>query len=376
MIPVPIDEFDWILMGGCTGMKLMAIGESAGILTLDKILSDEREKDLINLLTEVFGKKWVTLVIDFNPLDYFTSSGAAALVKMSVLAKKHGIKLIASGLRQRYQEIFNITSLNEGFTIIRDKNELSSYLLRLNAKQIDDLFSGTGKQIDTGWSPNIFWLHVKEKPEGSMNKNVDKRRVIGPLQGFGQMWEKTYLLKIEKPDLQPYDVMDVMKQHFPEFQPSQNAFYPSKKGITPGEIVLIDSKTPGGIVSTGVLVLYADELSFSLITPQGHPASGWVTFLARKYPGGVEMQIQGLERASDPFFELAYRVAGSKLQETIWKHVLSSLASHLGIRADVTVVKNCLASDFQWARIKNLWFNSQIRSLPYNIQLIGKPRKK
>jgi anti-anti-sigma factor len=358
------------------GMKLTTINESAGILTLDKILSDESEKELLKLLIEAIGEKCVTFIINFGPLDYFTSSGAAALVKMSVLAKKHGVKLIASGLSQRYQEIFNITSLNEGFTIIRDKYELSSYLLGLNAQQMDELFSGTGKQIDTGWSPHIFWLHVKEKPEGSININVDRRRVIGPLQGFGPMWEKTYLLRIEKPDLQPYDVMDVMKQHFPEFQPSQNAFYPSKRGIAPGEIVLIDSKTPGGIVSTGVLVLYTDELSFSLITPQGHPASGWVTFLARKYPGGVEMQIQGLERAGDPFFELAYRIAGSKLQETIWKHVLSSLASNLGIKSDVTVVKNCLTSDLQWNRVKNLWFNSQIRSLPYNITLIVKPRKK
>lgn len=30
---------------GCTSMKLTAIGESAGILKLDKILSDESEKD-------------------------------------------------------------------------------------------------------------------------------------------------------------------------------------------------------------------------------------------------------------------------------------------------------------------------------------------
>ncbi len=356
-------------------MKLTKIDNSIGFLELDSILSDESEKELINLLTAAIGEKWVKLVIDFNLLDYMTSSGAAALVKMSVLAKKNRIKLIASGLRQRYQEIFDFIGLNKGFTIIRDKLEISSHLLGLTTQQIDILFSGTGKQSDIGWAPMIYRLHVADKPEGSMNKNVDKRLVLGPLLGFGPMWEKTYLLKIEKPGLQPYDVMDMMKQNLPDFQPVQNTFYPSKKGIMAGEIVLIDSVTPGGIVSTGVLVLYADELSFSLITPQGHPEAGWVTFLVKGIPGKVEMRIQGLARASDPFFEFAFRIAGSKFQETIWKHVLSSLASYIGIQAEVTVEKRCLASDLQWAQTKNLWHNSQIRSLPYNIPRIFKPKK-
>ena len=34
-------------------------------------------------------------------------------------------------------------------------------------------------------------------------------------------------------------------------------FFPSSTGITPNELVLIDALTPGGPISTGVMVLYA-----------------------------------------------------------------------------------------------------------------------
>jgi hypothetical protein len=210
-----------------------------------------------------------------------------------------------------------------------------------------------------------------------MNKNMDGRRLLGPLQGFGPMWEKTYLLRIDKPELQPEEVISIMKDRFPVFQPPENEFYPTSKGIAAGEAVLIDSSTPGGIVSTGVLVLYADDRSFTLITPEGHPEAGWVTFSARKDDHSVLMQIQGLARASDPIYELAFRVAGSKLQESIWRHVLSSLAAHLGIPANVTVVKTCVSNRLQWGKTGNIWFSAQIRSLPYNIPLLfRKPKKR
>ena len=33
-------------------------------------------------------------------------------------------------------------------------------------------------------------------------------------------------------------------------------------------------------LSTGVMVLYADEESFTLMTPEGHMFAGWITFSA------------------------------------------------------------------------------------------------
>jgi hypothetical protein len=180
------------------------------------------------------------------------------------------------------------------------------------------------------------------------------------------MWEKTYELKIEKPGLEPAGLAGIMKERLPEFQPEQNRFYTSPAGIEPGEVVLIDSITPGGVVSTGVMVLYADETSFSLITPQGHPEAGWVTFSAGKKDNASVFRIQGLASAGDPLYEAAFRLAGAKFQEIIWKHVLASLADYLETPRDITVEKKVVNPSLHWGNASNLWYNAQFRSLPLN----------
>lgn len=358
-------------------MKSSTIGKSTYLINLDRNLNAESEKGLKRISTKAKQQGIENVVLDFSSVDHMNSAGASVLVKIAVLAQQQKQKLSAFALNTRYQEIFELTGLCKGISVIKEPSEKLAGLSDVEVRELQEMMVGKGKQDDGGWAPNFNRLQVAEKPEVAMNKNVHNRRVVGPLQGFGPMWEKTYLLTIDKPGLRPTDVITIMKQHFPQFQPPQNRFYPTIKGIKPGEIVLIDSSTPGGVVSTGVLVLYADDWSFTLMTPQGHPEAGWVTFSARSKGKSTEMQIQGLASAADPFYELAFRIAGSKFQETIWKHVLSSLASYLGMEAKVKMEKACIRSDLQWARSGNLWYNAQIRSLPYNIpRLFSRARSK
>ena len=348
-------------------MKLSALDKSAGLITLDNILSADREDSLKSIFSEAIQRGMKNVILDFSPLNHMNSAGASTLVKLAVLAKRQKMRLCAFRLNKRYQEIFDLTGLSEGITKFNETADELEGLSKAEVHRLKEMTVGEGEQDDMGWAPNIVRLQAAEKPQGAMNKNVNGRRLTGPLQGFGPIWQKTYLLTINKSELQPRDVITIMKQHLPEFQPSQNKFYPSAKGIAAGEIVLIDSSTPGGILSTGVLVVYADDFSFTLMTPQGHPEAGWVTFSSEKKGSAVEMRIQGLASAGDPFYELAFRIVGSKFQETIWKHVLSSLASYLGVEADVQMIKTSISGKLQFMKTSNLWYNAQIRSIPYNI---------
>jgi anti-anti-sigma factor len=354
-------------------MKFLALNKSTSMIAIDGILNADSEEGLKRTGEDAAQQGIKNIVLNFLPLYHMNSAGASVLVKLAVSARQQKTRLFAFGLNKRYQEIFTLTGLSECISIVDQTTDGPGGLSGAEIRQLQEMTGEKGEQDDKGWAPNITRLQVTEKPPGAMNKNVDGRRVVGPLQGFGPMWQKTYLLTVNKPGLQPGDVITIMKQHFPEFQPSRNRFFPSSKGIAAGEIVLIDSSTPGGIVSTGVLVLYADDVSFTLMTPHGHPEAGWVTFSAVNRDDNVEMQIQGLARTADPLYELAFRVAGSKFQETIWKHVLSSLASYLTLDTNVQVEKTCIRADLQWAKTTNLWYNAQIRSLPYNIpRLFGR----
>lgn len=218
------------------------------------------------------------------------------------------------------------------------------------------------------WAQKQDALRVDAPPPEAMNINVHGRQVVGPLQGFGQLWQKTYQIRLENCAATPAEVVAAWKQHFPEFQPLTNRFFPSVAGVAPGEVVLINASLQGMPISTGVMVMYADDISFTLMTPQGHPESGWVTFSAREEDGCTVAEVQSMARANDPIYELGFVMGGSAAQEQIWHHVLRSLAAHFDL-SDATVVfaKQCVDPRLQWHQARNVWHNAAIRSVLYTL---------
>src|SRR5215208_2449669 len=196
------------------------------------------------------------------------------------------------------------------------------------------------------WAQRVERLEVTAVPEGAANVNVQGRREVGALQGFGQLWQ----------------------ERFPEFQPPNSRFYPSMAGVAPGEVLFISASVGGMPVHTGARVIYADEESFTVMTPEGHPESGWNTFSAYSDEEGVTVaQVQSLARANDPIYELGFRVVGSTEQERIWTHVLKSLAAHFGVNEPVTLEKACVDPKVQWSQVKNVWYNAGARSMIYTM---------
>ena len=163
------------------------------------------------------------------------------------------------------------------------------------------------------WAKSVSTLNVSEVPEGATGINVTGKRLAGPIQGFGKMWQKTYQVRLPGDAASPTEVIRTWKQRFPEFWPEGNMFYAPLTGIAPGEVGLIDMRLPGKMkLSTGVMVLYADDESFTLMTPQGHMFAGWITFSATEREGETVAQAQVLMRASDPIFELGLVLGGHK----------------------------------------------------------------
>ena len=201
-------------------------------------------------------------------------------------------------------------------------------------------------------------------PAGARNLNVHGRRPSGPFQGFGPLWQKTYTLRVGSGTATPGAIVEVLRTRLPELQPASNRFFPVGGKMDPGSVVLINAKVLGMPMCTGVVVMYSGEDESSLLTPQGHPESGWVTFSARLGPAGqasgeIIVQIESLARASDPVYEFALRFLGAgAVQESIWRHVLSSLSGQLGVPADVAVEKRLLDGRLQWSQVTNLLQNA------------------
>ena len=131
------------------------------------------------------------------------------------------------------------------------------------------------------WARPVHALDVRGVAPGGAGINVAGRRPTSPIQGFGQMWQKTYKVRLEGAGVEPRAVIAAWKERFGDFWPSRSRFFAPLAGIAPGEVAGLGLSMPGGLrLSTGVLVMYADEESFTLMTPQGHMFAGWITFSA------------------------------------------------------------------------------------------------
>jgi len=227
----------------------------------------------------------------------------------------------------------------------------------------------------TNWAKKVARLNVSSAPEGAVNINVEGRRLAGPFQGFGKMWQKTYQVRLPRDTVTAAVLIATWKDRFPEFWPENNTFYGPLTGIAPGEVALLNVALPGKMkLSTGVMVLYADEESFTLMTPQGHMFAGWITFSASEQGADVVAQVQVLMRASDPLFELGLALGGHRQEDVFWQQTLTRLAAAHGEPAatvDTRVV--CVDAKRQWSKWRNVWHSSAIRSLVY---MLGAPARR
>ena len=255
--------------------------------------------------------------------------------------------------------------------------------------------AGPGGPRDAShWAAKVDRLQVEAR-EGVRGTNVAGRRVTGPVQGFGKLWQKTYSVDVG-PGTSPQEAIAVWKAHFPEFWPKGNRFAGALTGISPGDVALLDISVGGGVkMSTGVFVLYADLESFTFATPQGHQFAGWITFSAERSaersaepsgersaersaePSGERsaersaepsgettvVQTQVLLRAGDPLYELGMPVM-HRMEDRFWAQTMTALAMRLGV-TDPAVQTRSLVLDprRQWRRAGNVWQNAMARSV-------------
>ena len=233
------------------------------------------------------------------------------------------------------------------------------------------------KSSEQAWAKPSDRLNVEANmPAGSMNLNVQGRQLNNPLQGFGQMWQKTYRIKLNAPRVPatgkaalPQDIIAGWKANFPKFWPRGNNFYAPLTEIAPGEVAVLNLKGPGGMpLSTGIRVIYVDDEQFSFMTPQGHMFAGMITFSSEQEAGEVYAQVQALIRASDPAYEAFFKLGIiGKMEDEFWTATLENLASYFGASGKVELKTQLVDSRWNWSSAKNIFHNAAMWSGVYTV---------
>jgi hypothetical protein len=152
-----------------------------------------------------------------------------------------------------------------------------------------------------------------------------------------------------------------------------------RRRSAPGDVALLNMQIAGGLqLTTGIMVLYADQESFTFMNPQGHMFAGWITFSAAAEGSTTIAQAQVLVRANDPLYELAMPLGLGRIENRFWQQTLRALAAQFGVeQATVQTTIVCLDRRRQWTNARNLRHNAGIGSVLYAmstpLRLIARP---
>lgn len=207
------------------------------------------------------------------------------------------------------------------------------------------------------WAAKVDRLHVAAD-ESEFGYNIEGKRVAGPMMGFGRLWQRVYTADLGTA-VTPETLVARWRAHFGEYWPSTGRWHGAVTALRPGDVAPLEA---GGVV-TGVIVLYADDTSFTFLTPEGHMFAAMITFSGEtSADGGTVAQIRMLLRTSDPLWEAVWPMA-RRGEDVFWPATLRNLAADHGVADPVLGSETlCLDRKRMWKNWANIWHNAGIHT--------------
>ena len=95
----------------------------ASVLDIKGDITAAAETALMEAYTQATSAGARVLILNFKGLEYMNSSGIGMLVTLLVRTNRNKQRLLACGLSQHYQQIFELTRLNEAIGIYNSEVE-------------------------------------------------------------------------------------------------------------------------------------------------------------------------------------------------------------------------------------------------------------
>jgi len=102
-------------------VQIREAGESVRVMDIQGHINAQAENTLIEAFTRASRPPATTVALNFSGLDYMNSSGIGLVVTLLVRAQRQGTALVAFGLNEHYQTIFELTRLNEAIPVFPDE---------------------------------------------------------------------------------------------------------------------------------------------------------------------------------------------------------------------------------------------------------------
>lgn len=100
---------------------IRTFGTHVIILDIQGDVTGAAENTLSDAYTKASAAR--SIILNFSGLEYMNSSGIGLLVTLLIRAQRQGQKLMAFGLSEHYQEIFELTRLNEAIILFANEQD-------------------------------------------------------------------------------------------------------------------------------------------------------------------------------------------------------------------------------------------------------------
>ena len=104
-------------------MEVRAASDSASIIDVKGEITSFAENVLMDAYTQATSGGANAIILNFEGLEYMNSGGIGLLVTMLIRANRQEQTLLAYGLTDHYQQIFELTRLNEAIRIYGSEAE-------------------------------------------------------------------------------------------------------------------------------------------------------------------------------------------------------------------------------------------------------------
>ena len=102
-------------------------GDATSIIDIQGEVTAFAEQVLSEAYSQASANNVRSIILNFQGLEYMNSSGIGLLVTILIRAKRQSQKLLAYGLSEHYQQIFELTRLNEAILLYdREANALAA----------------------------------------------------------------------------------------------------------------------------------------------------------------------------------------------------------------------------------------------------------
>jgi anti-anti-sigma regulatory factor len=355
------------------------LDEGIGLIDIGEDPNDYNQRTLSHAFIEATGSHPKTVILNFRRLPHINSVDLALLIGWITRTRQKKIRCLAFGLNHSLYEVFRLVGLNEQIDICSTGQDVWHTLGIPVPDEISTARDPIKHKPEETWAEPVSVLQVHGMPANAIDLNVVGRKPSGPLAGFGQLWQKTYQVILKDVTVTPGQIIQTWKKEFSKFWPKGNHYFGPAPEILPGQVSILHLAGPGGMnypgglpfIATGVLVIHANEDSFAFLSVEGHMIAGMITFTSYKDANGFTViQLKALGRASDPLYELIFRLGlGHAIEDGFWIKSLQKLAICFGASGKPESTIEYLDRQVQWSRVNNIWKNAAVGTMKYVLLL-------